>query len=157
MPSKLELELYSLFAKGVLSGAAVQKLASAAWEDGWGWKSAAVACRLRDASNLQDCLTAVSFSFQLGHWGPLGSADALRSAGTDGRWQSNIQRDILAAAERFGIVDSLPKEYYADTRGPDNTFVKHAFFLPRETVHHYRTSFQEAALTEEQIGSTPVG
>ncbi|CAK0801857.1 unnamed protein product [Prorocentrum cordatum] len=157
MPSKLELELYSLFAKGVLSGAAVQKLASAAWEDGWGWKGAAVACRLRDASNLQDCLTAVSFSFQLGHWGPLGSADALRSAGTDGRWQSNIQRDILAAAERFGIVDSLPKEYYADTRGPDNTVVKHAFFLPHETVHHYRTSFQEAALTEEQIGSTPVG
>ena len=157
MPSKLELELYSLFAKGVLSGAAVQKLAEAAWDDGWGWKSSALACRLRDAALLEDCLTTISYAFELGHWGTLGSADALRSAGAHGRWQSNVQRDILAAAERFGIVDALPNQYYAKARGPENSMVEHSFFLPHEVVNHYRASFQDSALTAEEIGSTPVG
>ena len=36
MPTQLSLELLRLFAKGELAGTQVQKLAGAAWQDGWG-------------------------------------------------------------------------------------------------------------------------
>ena len=50
-PTKLSKELLRLFANGEITSAAVQSLASAAWEDGWGHRCALSARLAKAGSN----------------------------------------------------------------------------------------------------------
>ena len=156
--SSLELELYSLFASGVLSGAHVQKLASCAWSDGWGWKDPTVSCRLRDAEALDDAVSVCTYAFSLSCWGTSEPSLCLVKAGSFGKHLSNIQRDLFSAAESNGIVDTLPREYIVSARGPGGEPRKHEIYLTHETIAYYEAKCgDDLHLCSDDLMTTPIG
>ena len=159
MRLQLGLALYDLFAAGHLPATAVNELARAAWADGWGFADAGFACRLRDAQAVEDAVATVQVAWEAGCSGSSADAERIASAGSWGKYTSNIQRDIFASAERSGIVDQLPHQYCFEARGPGGTTVQHSMFLPHETLHMQlprEDSLKEFVLADEDLAQ-PIG
>ena len=135
MLPRLFLELLRLFAVGLLSGTNLGRIASAAWDDGWGWMDSGMLRRLRDATTKEEALAIVALAWDLNHWGKSPSAEQLAKVGSSGAWTGHTQRDIFRAAESNGVINDLPGLYNFKAPGPGGQDRPHAMFLPHETVH----------------------
>ena len=131
----LELALYRLFAKNQLPATEVCKVFQAAWEDGWGWKDGALACRLRDSEAEDDALAIVRMGWALDSWGGSTSAQRLSQCGGNCQSNKNIARDLFRVALSTGLVVGLPHTYKFTAPGPDGEERQHTMYLPHETLH----------------------
>eukprot|EP00959_Pyramimonas_sp_CCMP1952_P432781 9063118-Pyramimonas_sp.AAC.1 len=158
MASNLEIALWDLFARGKLPATSVQRLAQAAYDDGWGWKDQSLACRLRDCEQLEDAVSSCGLAFACGSWGHSKSALMMCAAGTHGANSHNVQRDLFRAAEINRVVDELPREYYMCAPGPGGSERRHVMYLPHEVIHHYRqVRGADTVLTEAELAHSPIG
>ena len=96
----------------MLAATEVQRLAAAAWDDGWG----------RDD--------------------PTRLAERMASAGNRGRWSGNVQTELMRAANRAGLSEALPKPYYFHAPGPEGLWLccLHMCFISIARMNHSRNA-----------------
>lgn len=139
----LTLELMEQYANGTLHATVVQRIAAAAWADGWGLRGIELMRYMRDAvpnhRNLDDVRGEVSRAWNTESFDidPMAKRLAFASTG-------NAERDITRAASP--IMIGLPEPYHFDAAdSPRPGEVQHSCYLVHETLHQVVEEMPRAA------------